>query len=178
MLPPPPPSLLDYSIAQWRRAPAMRIEDAYKWLFHATQGGDHAVGEDDSGPRQWMIREWANLTSPMPNEREVVPLDPQGRLIRVNLRPFRARGGDSEMLLAVFVSSARQFRPNRREFISSWNELGKRLQRSSIGKLTSREWRRLDRETKVLGYAAIHHSPWYESQAKPAYRVVLGALWP
>ena len=175
--PPASSNLVEFAIAQWRREPAMRIEDGYKWLFHATQGGDHAV-PDDSGPRRWLKREWSGLTSPRPNEPEVVPLDPKRRVIRLNLRPYRKRGGDSEMLLAVFVASARQFRPEREDFASAWRFLGQRLRREQIGHLTYPEWWRLDRESRRIGYPAIHHSREYEAAAKPAYRVILGELWP
>lgn len=169
-------ALLDHAQAMWRRQPATRIEDAYKWLFHATQGGDHAV-RDDSGPRQWMDREWATLGNPLPDEPLVVPLDPQGRLIRVNLRPYRAMGGDKEMLLALFVASAQEFRPERRTFRAEWRSLGKRLQKHEIGGLTYPEWVRLDRATRAEGYPAIEHSETYLRKAKPAYRVILGSLW-
>lgn len=174
----PPEELLRFAIPQWRHEATMEIEDAYKWLFHATQGGDHAVGEDDAGPRQWMTREWATLTPPAKGELEVVPLDPKGRLIRINLRPFRARGGDGEMLLAIFVASARQFRPDRREFLQAWKGLGTRLKSARIGRLTHPEWARLDREMNRRGYPAVHHSARYERQVRPAYRVILGAMWP
>lgn len=173
-----PDPLLAYAILQWRREPATRIEDAYKWLFHATQGGDHAVGDDDQGPRRWMNREWATLSVPKKAEREVVPLDPQGRILRINLRPYRARGGDEEMLLALFIASARQFKPDRQTFKTAWLNLGQELQRRKIGPLTHPEWLRLDRETRPFGYPAIHHSPTYETTKRPAYRVILGSLWP
>ena len=48
--------LLDHAFEQWRSTPEMRVEDAYKWLFHATLGGEHAV-QDVGGPRNWMDRE-------------------------------------------------------------------------------------------------------------------------
>ncbi|MGV3615848.1 MAG: hypothetical protein ACO1SV_10985 [Fimbriimonas sp.] len=175
---PPPDSLIPYAIVQWRREPATRIEDAYKWLFHATQGGDHAVGDDDAGPRRWMDREWIGLGTPRTREPELVRLDPEGKIVRINLRPYRARGGDREMLLAVFVASARQFRPDRRTFVRAWNDLGRRLRQGRVGKLTYPEWVRLDRENRPLGFPAIHHSPTYESTHRPAYRVVLRSLWP
>ncbi len=170
------PSLLDHSIEQWRRQPETRIEDAYKWLFHATQGGDHAVS-NDAGPRQWMEREWRQMPLVRFHEPETVALRPDGKVLRVNLRPFKARGGVRDMLLAIFVASAQQFRPDRREFVREWTALGVRLQRAPIGKITRAEWSRFDGATKAEGYPAIHHSKAYEAAYMPAYRVVLGDLW-
>ena len=173
----PPTDLLRYSLPQWRREPDFQMEDAYKWLFHATQGGDHAV-QDDSGPRRWMEREWKTLDRPKPGEPRVVKLDPEGRMLRVNLRPYRASGGESEMLLAVFVASAKQFRPKKDRFVVVWRQLGDHLKQHREGNLTYPAWRRLDGQTKKLGYPAIDHSAAYERSAKPAYRVILAELWP
>jgi hypothetical protein len=155
----------------------MRIEDAYKWLFHATLGGEHAVS-DDSGPRRWMEREWGTLTAPHENEPEVQPLRPDGKIVRINLRPYRARGGDSEMLLAVFVESAKRFRSDKKEFIREWTGLGQALQGKPLGHLTLASWKRLNREMNPLGFPAVHHSVAYEGAYRPAYRVVLKELWP
>jgi len=171
------PSLLDFSVEQWKATPEMRVEDAYKWLFHACLGGEHAV-TSEAGPRGWMEREWKTLTPPLPHEKEVVPLRPDGKVVRVNLRPYRARGGDQEFLLAVFVASAREFRGDKREFVAHWHALGTRLHRGKIGRLNYPDWVRLDREAKRDGYPAVEHSEAYLAKYRPAYRVVLGSLYP
>lgn len=152
------------------------IEDSYKWLFHATQGGDHAI-TSDAGPRQWMEREWLQMPHVTFREPETVELRTDGKVLRINLRPYKSRGGERDMLLAIFVSSAHRFKPQRTEFVKQWTTLGQRLARGSLGKLTHKEWRRLDQVTRPSGYPAIHHSKAYEAAYKPAYRVVLGELW-
>jgi hypothetical protein len=169
-------SLVEYSLSQWRDAPEMRIEDAYKWLFQATLGGEHAV-QDDAGPRAWLEAEWKRLGPWDGVEPRFVRLTPDSSLIRVNLRPYKATGGDCEMLLAVFVASARRFRADKARFLTTWRELGTRLAKNPVGALSSKEWKRLDRECGALGYPAVHHSSSYEAARRPAYRVVLGAMW-
>jgi len=152
----------------------MEIEDAYKWLFHATQGGEHAV-TDDSGPRAWMDGEWRTLTGGRA-EPLVQKLTPDGRLVRINLRPYKASGGDKEMILSVFVASARQFRARRQVFVREWQGLGDLLKRRAISRITYSDWARLDREAKPRGYPAWGHSDTYERIYRPAYRVVLSTL--
>ena len=154
----------------------MRIEDAYKWLFHATLGGEHAV-QDVSGPRAWMDREWSSLDSTRKDEQEVTKLTPDGSVLRINLRPYRDRGGDKEMLLWAFVFSAERFKADKSDFTKVWNELGQRLETSNLGHVAHEEWVRLDKETKKLSYPAIHHSKQYEEKYSPAYRVVLRETW-
>ena len=46
----------------------MRADDAYKWLFQATRGGEHAI--DREGALSWLQDEWKTLTPPRAGERE------------------------------------------------------------------------------------------------------------
>jgi len=172
-----PQSLLDFSLNAWKQDKEMRIQDAYKWLYHATLGGEHAVTSDE-GPRRWMDAEWPTLTEPIKNEPLVVKLRPDGKLIRVNLRPFRDAGGDKEKLLQAFVASAKQFHADRSEFVREWAALGSFLKgKGKWQKLSYDGWQKLDAETKKQGYPAIDHSADYEKATKPAYRVMLASVW-
>ncbi len=172
----PVSELVSFAAGEWRKQPETRIADAYKWIFHATRGGEHAIA-DESGPRKWMDREWGSLDRPQPNEPEMQRLSPTGKIVRINMRPYRQRGGDREMLLAVFVASASRFRSDKSDFVREWKSLGSVLNNHPIGKVALREWRDLDAKMKPLGYPAIHHSPEYERAYKPAYRVVVKDLW-
>jgi hypothetical protein len=164
--------LLDHALAQWRATPEARIEDAYKWLYHATLGGEHAV-TDEQGPRAWLDREWETIGAPLKGEQGLVPLTSDGRLLRVNLRPYKQRGGDKEMLLWAFVFSAERFKPDRSGFVREWDALGARLRSRPQGHLTAGEWTRLDATARKAAFPAAHHSPEYERAYRPAYRVVL-----
>ncbi len=153
----------------------MRIEDAYKWLYHATLGGEHAVTSMDQ-TRRWMDREWAGLGPALAREPLTVPLTPDGTLLRANLRPYKAQGGDPEMLTARFFLSAQSFRGDKREFVEVWHELGRALRRRALGKMGYRDWSRLDRSVRP-DYPAIDHSAAYEKSVRPAYRVVRREVW-
>lgn len=168
--------LLDHAFLAWRSTRQMRIEDAYKWLYQATLGGEHAV-TDDSGPRAWLDGEWGTLGPPNRREPLIEKLTPDGKLIRVNLRPLKAQGGDKGMLLAIFVESARAFRSDKLVFHVAWRELGSVLSRKSWRSINHREWTRLDAECRKANYPAVHHSRAYEQAYHPAYRVILGDLW-
>lgn len=170
-------ALVAHALAAWKREPETRIEDAYKWLFHATQGGEHAVLVED-GPRSWFEGEWAGVGRPLANEPATVALDPAGRVLRVNLRPAKAAGRDPEMLFQVFLRSAEAFRPDPRSLRDAWSALGERLQDQPISPhLAFGEWRRLDAELNAHGFRARHHSEAYSRARRPSYRVVLGEMW-
>jgi hypothetical protein len=164
--------LLTFSLKKWDTDPEMRIEDAYKWLFHATRGGEHAV-RDVEGPRRWLDREWATLEKPLPEEPLLVALRPDGKILRLNLRPYRAHHGSKDAVLQAFVESAHRFKEDTQDFVQTWHQLGDVLQRESQQALTVAEWQRLDRETAGQNYPAISHSPHYEKARRPAYRVLI-----
>ena len=161
----------EFFLAQAGADPEIRIEDAYKWLFHATRGGEHAV-ENEFAVRKRLENEWASLGPPHPGEPLWIPLTDDGRIGRLNLRPYRVQGGTPEPLLAAFIASAQDFDASPARFRAAWNSLGRMLDRNPRGYLTPAAWRRLDREMRAQGYPAIHHSPEYEQSRHPAYRVL------
>jgi len=163
-----------YFLAGAASDPDLRIEDAGKWLFHATRGGEHAV-ENETAARLWLENEWKSLGPPLPDEPLWVPLDPEGRIGRLNLRPYRARGGSPEALHKAFITGARAFDASPARFRRAWNALGRALKSRPVGHLTYAEWRRLDRDWRADGYPAIHHSPEYIRARRPAYRVLPAA---
>ena len=163
-----------FCLAQARREPEWGIEDAAKWLFHATRGGEHAVA-DETAARLWLDREWQGLGPPQPDEPLWVPLTPDGRIGRLNLRPYKAQGGAPEPLLAAFLASAESFAASPRHFRAVWRAFGRALEADPVGRLTPAAWQRLDRDLRAQDYPAIHHSREYEAACQPAYRVLTAA---
>ena len=164
----------EFFLAQAPADPELRIEDAYKWLFHATRGGEHAI-VNEFAVRQWLDQEWATLGPPQPGEPLWVPLTADGRVGRLNLRPFKAQGGSADDLHAAFLASADSFAADPARFRAAWNALGRDLEANPRGHLTRAEWRRLDAHARKDGYPARHHSPEYEQARTPAYRVLAAA---
>src|SRR5207247_3676866 len=126
------------------------IEDAYKWLFHATLGGEHAITIED-GPRKWLDDEWQTLGSPRKTEPLLTSLRPDGKIVRLNLRPYKALGGEKDLLLKAFIMSAKEFKPNKTIFEKTWQMLGAKLKHGRIGFLNETDWLRLDKITKRQG---------------------------
>jgi hypothetical protein len=151
--------------------PDASVQDAYKWLFQAARGGEHAAPSEDAA-RAWLAKEWATLGEAAPGEPLVVPLRPDGGVVRLNLRPYRAAGGDFEELLAAFLESARTFRPDPAFFIDAWREFGSGLSGDPSGPMTRAAFEELDRAAEAGGWPARHHSPGYTRTHAPAYRVL------
>ncbi len=165
------PDLAAFALDALAADPDARIEEAYKWLYQAARGGEHAI-RDEAEARRWLEKEWASLSAARPGELLVVLLRPDGALVRLNLRPFRDLGGSRAALLAAFVASARSFDPDPALFRAAWIALGKRLEAHPTGLLTPAEWRRLDGSLREKGYPAIDHSEAFGNGRHPAYRVL------
>jgi hypothetical protein len=166
-----PSALIDFALPKWKAAKNVRIEDAYKWTYQATRGGEHAVPDTQSA-RKWLENEWASLSTEKSNEPVWEPLCPGGEIGRLNLRPFRAKGGNPDDLLQAFLTSSRDYRSDGANFLAAWNELGRRLKTKPAGRLDKRSWIDLDAAMKAKSYPAIHHSKTYEKSNDPAYRIL------
>jgi len=165
--------LLPFALDAFASDPETRIEDAYKWLYQAASGGEHAVPDEESA-RAWLRKEWASLGETVPGEALLVPLRPDGSLVRLNLRPYRDRGGKAEDLLSAFLAGARTFDPDPSLFRESWIALGEQLAVQPLGPLNRTEWNRLDAAMRKKGYPALHHSDGFTRARRPAYRVLPG----
>ena len=166
-----PTALLDFAIPKWKADKNVRIEDAYKWTYQATRGGEHAVPDEESA-REWLDGEWSGLGKPITNKPVWELLCPGGEIGRLNLREFKASGGKADDLLAAFLASSRKYRFEQSSFVTAWLELGKQLKKKPAGKINHKEWSRLDAEMKAKNYPAIHHSETYERGHHPAYRIL------
>ncbi len=166
-----PMTLLDFAIPKWKADKNVRIEDAYKWTYQATRGSEHAVPDEESA-RKWLDSEWQTLDKPRANEPFWEPLCPGGEIVRLNMRPFKVRGGKTDDLLEAFLASSRQYKTEQSSFVDAWLELGKRLKKKAAGKLDHKSWTKFDAEMKAKNYPAIHHSETYEKAYHPAYRIL------
>jgi hypothetical protein len=166
-------SQLALPLDAWRSDGAVEIQDAYKWIYQATQGGEHAAPSRDQAAA-WLRTEWDSLEPGPASEPLIEPLANSG-IVRVNLRPFRAAGGAPDALVGAFVRSAASFKADRRAFEDAWLQLGERLRQGAVGRLTRADWERLDGATRPAGFPAVHHSEGFTASRHPAYRVMTAA---
>lgn len=168
-----PEALAAYARTALAAEPSAGVEDAYKWLFQATRGGEHSAPSEEAA-RKWLEKEWAGLGPPLPGEPLVVPLRPDGKVVRLNLRPFKEAGGDPEALLRAFLESARAFREEPGLFVAAWRAFGRALPRDGAGGRNAGAFAELDRDAERAGWPARHHGALYAAARKPAYRVLTG----
>lgn len=165
------------SVPGWRRVveeqldryPEMRAEDLYKLAHQATFGPAHLIA-DAAAARAYLLAELAAVTADGSEPLfEVLAADPP--LVRVNLRPFKARGGDPARLLEALVATASGVRGEpaamRERLAAAAEVLAARGRAAEAARL-----RALAAESEAHGFPAAHHSAAYSEAYRPAYRVV------
>ena len=156
-------------LAEIVRHPHSQVEDIYKFIHQAAFGSEHAV-KDTIAVRKWMENEIANLDSS--NHDELINhLSSDGKLVRVNLRPFLKKGYDPNLLLDAFIKTANNYEGSAENFKSYWKAAAE-LADAKKFTFTEEEMNSFFEEQSKKGFPAVHHSKEYESEYKPAYRVI------
>jgi hypothetical protein len=156
-----------------QRYPAMQVEDIYKLAHQAAFGNGHLI-TDEAGARAYLQSEFDSVTADAAAPL-VEALSPDGSVVRVNLRPFKARGGDLRALGDAMLASAPRLRPQPASFDRWWQEIVDAAAAGAVP-FDAAALRSFGAARKAEGYPAIHHSAEYESRYHPAYRVVLRTL--
>ena len=154
---------------QLRLHPAMQVEDVYKLAHQAAFGNGHLITNEDEA-RQYLLSELASVKAD-DSEPLVEGVSGNVSIVRVNLRPFKARGLDPERLVEAMLASARTFRPDPGAFERAWRDL---VRSAGNGHLpwSADELRAFGAARKTEGYPAVHHSEIYKARYQPAYRVL------
>ena len=162
-------------VVRWHadRYPAMNVEDLYKLLHQAVAGPAHSI-EDPDMARRWLDREWDGLEDPLEPEEMFEPLSSDGRLVRVNLRPWRAAGYSPETVLSAFVRTAGTLPPDTARIRIELDAISACSEPISDDfRLSGLVIQSFFGDQARNGYPAIHHSEEYSRRYLPAYRVVL-----
>jgi hypothetical protein len=165
----------DILIDQARRYPRWALEDLYKLVHQAAMGSEHAV-TDEARARDWLVREFADLGSG-PDEPLLDPISADGLIVRVHLRPFARLALDPELLLAVFVRTAREFRGSTERIEESFSEAA-RLAREELIAFDEADVDGFFARMKAAGFPTVRHSAVFRAEYYPAYRVVARAFLP
>ena len=132
-------------------------------------------GLKEQAAAAWQEHEIESLGLPLDGESLCEALGGDPPLVRVNLRPFVATGGDPDLLLDAFVDSANRERGTSRRMEIVLSLAASYVECAGRGELAP-ELRVLSADLAEAGYPAIHHSEAYVEAYRPAYRVVEEAI--
>lgn len=159
--------LLDY---HFERYPEMQTDDIYKMLYQGSMGVGHFIGNPE-GARRYLEREYTQVIP----DHEIPLAEPvsiSGDLVRLNIAPYKALGGDVESLFRAMMKTAGEFQPAKTDLIDLLQQTVI-LSETNIIPIEPAEFSDLMDEVAEYDYPAVHHSDIYREAYKPAYRVIL-----
>jgi hypothetical protein len=157
-------------VHQIARYPRMEVQDLYKLIFQTSFGSEHAVADGEAA-RGWLERELRAL-SHGPEEPIVDPIAPDGRLVRIHLRPFLAARGDLTALLRAFVRTAREYHGTEATLYRYWS-IAEQLAATGLLPFARVELQQFFAKMQAQNFPAVHHSAAYMTAYHPAYRLAL-----
>lgn len=149
---------------QTERYPMMQIQDLYKLVYQGVMGSGHAVGSV-AAAEKWLSDELLSMGECLPGEKAVERLSVD--IVRVNLRPFVATGGDAAALLDGFIRTGREYSGYAADLIRVWEAVAKVQSLFTLSQMVS-----YFSKQEEAGFPAVHHSQVYREFYRPAYRVV------
>ena len=154
---------------QAARYPQMQVQDLYKLLHQAALGSEHAV-QDLAGARAWLEREVSRLGDG-PADPLLEAISPDGRILRVHLRPYLRTGQDVQALLAAFIRTAEEFHGSKRN-LKEYGAAAARMAAGGMLPFSKGQVTEFFAAMERQDFPAVDHSPLYQRLFHPAYRVV------
>lgn len=172
----PEPTGFDHVVLQQiTRYPRMRMQDFYKLAFQGALGNEHLMS-DTAMVKRYLLEELESVPTAA-GEPLLEEINPEGTLVRVNLRPFKAAGFDPEILLRAMIRTALSVDPSEERLESYLLSIRELAIKEQIP-VTLGEFLSYVEHQRMSGFPAVHHSPEYAKDYSPAYRVVLRAFLP
>jgi hypothetical protein len=158
---------------QCKRYPLMEVQDIYKLIHQASMGSEHAV-QDLDVTRTFLEREVNELTDgPEEPLEDIISAD--GRIARINLRPYLVLNASLENLFEAFVRTANEFEGSTMR-LKRYFSYAEQLTGKNSFPFSRTLMRAFFDQMEVQGFPAVHHSASYAAAYQPAYRVVLYEL--
>lgn len=159
---------------QLQRYPEMQTQDLYKLVYQAAMGNIH-LGIDPTVMRNYLINEMDKVEASN-NEPLVEKISTEG-MIRVNLRPYKVKGGTSEKLFKAMIETANTFNPDKNKIVQYWKVIEK-MAGDNLISYNKSQLESFLKEMQASDYPAVHHSDKYSASYYPAYRVILKKYLP
>ncbi len=155
---------------QLHRYPKMEVQDIYKLALQASLGVEHFM-EDTAAMLSYLRDEMRQLDA---TDREPLMerITPDSSLVRVNLRPYKARGGDAATLIHAMLITAETYRGTRMKMFAYWGTIELMAEEKFLP-FKKKELEMYFKKRARERFPATHHSQTYERNYNPAYRVVL-----
>ena len=154
---------------QLKKYPEMQVQDLYKLAFQAAMGSAH-FALDSVKAYNYLEYELQKVNADS-TETLIEEIAPQGKVVRINLRPFKALSGDKEKLSNAFMQTAHKFKSSTKNLETYCQALIDLAEKKQI-QFTVDELDSFFADMRKKSFPAVHHSEKYREKYNPAYRVI------
>jgi hypothetical protein len=156
-----------------QRHPKLEIQDLYKFAYQAAMGNEHIMA-DTAMVRSYLQEEW-NAIDTSSLQPLIEYLSNDSSIVRINLRPYKQRGGNIEKLVAAMIQTAKFIQPSV-PLLKNYLSQIIALVDDAIIPFKTEDVQHYFQEMEKKNFPAVHHSKRYEEFYHPAYRVIAGSL--
>jgi hypothetical protein len=165
-----PTEMLNLIIGHLHRYPVMEVKDVYLLLFQGTMGPKRMI-YDDSRFEDQLREEFSQVSTD-----ETIPLwenlRPDGEIVRLNLAPYKARGGDAGTLSTLCLWTLSSFKGSLDDLKESWDTFKRLCRDGRLRKFDLEKLVKLDEWAVRHNYLPAQHSEAYITAYHPAYRLI------
>ncbi len=170
-----PNAMREVILEHYARYPKMELQDLYKFLYQAAMGNEHLMN-DTVGIRQYLSREMKSIKASA-SEPLIERLSADSSIVRLNLRPFKANGGDERVMIEAMLRTAANFKKDPNALRVYWS-VAEALAAEGAIPSTADSLRTFFAEQEAKGFPVFHHSDVFEAAYHPAYRLLMRAYLP
>ncbi len=172
-LKPATPELIDLIREHQQTKKNFEIQDAYKLIYQSVYGIGHILSEPALA-RQALVREFDSI-APSDAEQLIERISPSGDMVRLNLRPYKSRDGNIDLLFQAMLRSATATPGSPEKFLVWWNQFKHAVFEGTLN-FDKEDLKIFDNELQLSNYPVVHHSLAYRESNHPAYRVLIGHI--
>lgn len=166
--------LLLWIQAKLSQRPKMELRDVYKLLYQGVLGSEHMISSSQAFTKR-LVEEY-NVVEPGMSDPLWEDVRPDGKIVRVNLRPFKALSGDLEKLSAACLDTGRRKWGTVQDLRLTWQRVLTGCHSNELGGWSSNDVHEIEQLVDVKGFPPLHHSLSYRQAYHPAYRLVAAEL--
>lgn len=148
----------------------MEPRDVYKLLYQGVRGPEHSILSPAAFTEQ-LSAEWESLELAV-GDPLWESIRPDGSLLRLNLRPFKAEGGSLVNLIAACLKTGHRRWGTQAELEVAWENFSTLCGEQSWPYMSLERVKTFTTWLEANGYPPVHHSEQYRSLYRPAYRLV------
>lgn len=144
--------------------------DVYKLIYQAVFGVGHLLANEKEA-YTLLREEFDDLSERLQGEKLLEVINAEGTVCRMNLRPYKATGGNLDRLFHALLLTRDAVTGTKMDFLCLWNEVKELTKRHSFPfSLTDME--KFESVFQKADLPVLHHSESYERFNRPSYRVI------